>query len=131
MSAILFNNPYAAPPPPANGGQTTTPALALAPIGATGAAQDTQDGSTLGNTGTGSETSKQAENVALLQKKQSFERPTNATGGSVVNAQAQTPPPTTSDGSDEEFRLGPDLPEVEMPDPLPTSPVLLNLRKAS
>jgi hypothetical protein len=46
-----------------------------------------------------------------------FPRPSEATGGSVVNAQAQEAEETLSYGSE--------LPEVEMPYPLPTSPFLL------
>jgi hypothetical protein len=124
MSAILFNNPFAAPPPAASLGQTATTGLALAAIPATGGASLAKDATLSGGNGSGSELSKQAETVALFNKKQSLERPPSATGRSVVNAQAQPGLPQDNN------RLGPDLPEVDMPDPLPTSPFLLQLRQA-
>jgi hypothetical protein len=56
--------------------------------------------------------------VALFKANENskWARPPTATGGSVISAQARD--------NAELAPLGPDLPEVEMPDPLPTSPFL-------
>jgi len=56
------------------------------------------------------------------------QRPSQATGDSIVNAQARANADALpKEGPQEPIRLGPDLPAVEMPDPLPTSPFLLRL----
>lgn len=119
MSAILLNNPFAAPPPATQ--QTAVASPALPAIASTGGASSAKDSAGFANTGSGAETSKQAEIAKIFQTQQKLERPANATGDSVINAQSKT---------DEPVELGPDLPEVEMPDPLPTSPFLLQLKDA-
>ncbi len=121
MSAILLTNPFAAPPA-SQSGQTTSSETSLPAIPSASDPQDAKD--TLQSKGaeTGADTSKQAETAALLRQFQQSARPSDATSDSVISAQA-----TGTDG-EEEPRIGPDLPEVEMPDPLPTSPILLRMR---
>lgn len=125
MSSILLSNPFPAPPPAG----LTTPeplaAVAIAPTQAAASASDTGDAASFRGSGTGSGTSNQGDTVALIQSrsKGDWQRPSDATGRSVIGAQAQ------DDAGDRPF--GSDLPKVDMPDPLPTSPFLKNARKAS
>lgn len=126
MSAILLSNPFVVPPPAPAAPQTYPAGFAPPAIGATGGASGTKDNTSFTNTGAGAETAKQAETVALFQKRQGMDRPANATGSSVINAQTQTVVPGKEAASEDELKLGPDLPEVEMPNPLPTAPFLLD-----
>lgn len=122
MSSILLSNPFPAAPAPSN--LTVEAPAAAAPIAAVQHGH-TADSSGDANsfTGSGSGSSRQAENIALLQSKDAakWTPPTKATGGSVISAQTQANrEPTTGI----ELPLGSNLPAVEMPDPLPTSPFL-------
>ncbi|NNK17213.1 MAG: hypothetical protein HKP51_09960 [Sulfitobacter sp.] len=118
MSSILLNNPFTAPQPVANLPQDAAAALQVAPTQAASRTPDSGDASSFTGSGSGTGTSNQGNTVALLQSRDraNWGRPTDATGGSVIGAQAQeyaSEPP-----------FGVDLPKVEMPDPLPTSPFL-------
>ncbi|MEM6940172.1 MAG: hypothetical protein AAF943_15230 [Pseudomonadota bacterium] len=122
MSAILLTNPFAAPPPVPNGQPAaSTPEVAAIPA-ATGAAETGNNVSSKG-ADTGAQTAKQEQSVALMQSYQETKRPPDATGDSVINAQAKA--------SKEDTSVGPDLPEFEMPDPLPTNPIMLRMRDDS
>lgn len=119
MSSILLSSPYAAPPPSATSPQPEpAQAAAIAPLQASKAGGTASDASSFSGSGTGTGNSNQGDNVALLRKKAAttFPRPAEATGGSVVNAQAQK--------EAEAVPYGANLPDVEMPYPLPTSPFL-------
>jgi hypothetical protein len=122
MSSILLNNPFPAAPAPSN--LTADAPIAAAPIAAiqNGGAAGSSNGST-SFSGSGAGSSRQAENVAIFQSKDSakWAPPANATGGSVIDAQTQT---NDNKSTVIELPLGPDLPAVAMPDPLPTSPFL-------
>ena len=118
MSSILLSNPFTAPQPAANMPQDVAATISVAPTQATSSTSDTGDASSFAGSGSGTGTSNQGNTVALFQSRDraSWGRPTDATGGSVIGAQAQK---YTS-----ETPFGVDLPEVDMPDPLPTSPFL-------
>jgi len=116
MSAILLSNTFATPsllatPPP-----VAAAAAAVAPIADSKNTSKGGDASSF--TGSGSGSSRQADNAAIFAAKEAgkWVRQPVPTGDSVVGAQAQS--------NAEEPPLGPDLPEVKMPDPLPTSPFL-------
>ena len=116
MSSILFLNPLA----PSGAGQGyPTDLLAAggaAPVKPVGESRASGDTSGFTGSGGGRGLSNQAANVAILRAGASdnWNRPADATGRSVINAQAEA----------QEAPFGVDLPEVEMPDPLPTSPFL-------
>lgn len=116
MSSILLTNPFVAPPQSSLIPESPTSAAPVAPVPAGGAASSSGDAASF--TGSGAGSGKQADNVALFQAKDTAKwgRPFDATSDSVIGAQAKS----TIDA----LPLGPDLPEVEMPDPLPTSPFL-------
>jgi hypothetical protein len=118
MSSILLSNPFTAPQPAANMPQDVAATISVAPTQATSSTSDTGDASSFAGSGSGTGTSNQGNTVALFQSRDraNWGRPTDATGGSVIGAQAQE---YTS-----ETPFGVDLPEVDMPDPLPTSPFL-------
>jgi hypothetical protein len=117
MSSILLSNPFTAPAPPSAALVSDAAALAaLQPLQSSNASTNTSDST--GFSGSGGGSSNQSQTVALMQAKDGtkWSRPTNATSGSVIGAQSgQATEPTP---------LGSNLPEVEMPDPLPTSPFL-------
>lgn len=117
MSSILLSNPFVtqAPPPGVSTDATGVPVIAPTIAASQGRAAGTSTGfSGSGNSGT----SDQSANAALFRKKISgaFPRPADATRSSVVAAQTQTEKPAPLPGAG--------LPEVSMPDPLPTSPFL-------
>ena len=117
MSSILLNNPFVSPVPPSAVPQDPTPPLAVTPTQQTTATRDGGGATAFSGSGTGSGDSRQGDNMALLKtlRKDLPNRPTDATGQSVVNAQGQ-------EGEASIYRNT--LPEVQMPDPLPTSPFL-------
>ncbi|MBB4175177.1 hypothetical protein [Sulfitobacter noctilucicola] len=129
MSSILLANPFPAPQMP-TGQPHIDPgaALDLAPV-QTAQTSNKSDGSA-SNSGSGAGGSNQADTVALIKANDTgkWSRPPNATGSSVVNAQSSDPSEPQYDTNEEgELRTdlpGSNLPEVEMPDPLPTSPFL-------
>ena len=118
MSSILLSNPFMAPQPAANLPQDAAAALQIAPTQATSRTADTGDASSFAGSGSGTGTSNQGNTVALFQSRDrgNWGRPTDATSGSVIGAQARD--------YKSELPFGVDLPKVEMPDPLPTSPFL-------
>ncbi len=122
MSSILLSNPF--PTAPAASALPAEAPAAAAPIAAvpTGGSSESS-GNATSFSGSGAGSSRQAQNVALFQSKGSakWAQPAKATGGSVINAQTQV---DRERESPIKLPLGPDLPAVEMPDPLPTSPFL-------
>lgn len=118
MSSILLSNPFVAAPPQAQpAGAEPQTALAVAPTQSTGASGNT--GGATSHSGNGSGFGSGAGSQALFKQVRTAasaapERPVDATPSSIVNAKAQQ----------EQNPLGSDLPEVEMPNPLPTSPIL-------
>ena len=122
MSSILLSNPFITPVPPSSGPQETVPALAVAPTQGASAGNGTGDATSFSGSGSGhSGGSDQRSAAALIRDRAmaSISRPSDATGTSVVNAQTQ--------GGIEIMRFGANLPKVEMPDPLPTSPFLTGM----
>ena len=117
MSALLLINPVA-PSGPSQGHAAVAmdgkEAIPVKPVSDSSRSGDLAADLRSDN---GRSTSKQATNVALLQAgiRDSWNWPTGATGRSVINAQA--------DQNDNPFGIN--LPEVEMPYPLPTSPILM------
>ena len=118
MSAILLNNPFVTPTQPSSPPQDPAPPLAVTPTQTATPTGDSGGATSFSGSGTGSGDSRQGDTVALLRsgQKKSLVRPPDATGASVVNAQGTDGPAGPDYGSN--------LPEVEMPDPLPTSPFL-------
>ena len=117
MSSILLSNPFVTQAPPPGVAAETTSVPVIAPTIA--ASQGRAAGNSTGFSGSGnSGTSDQGANVALFRKMTNgaFPRPADATRSSVVAAQTQTEQPAPLPGAG--------LPEVSMPDPLPTSPFL-------
>ena len=116
MSSILLSNPFAPPSPVTIQAQDIGAALAVPPAPSVGKGDATGDSTGFAGAGGGRGTSNQRATVALFQGRggEAWARPADATGRSVIGAQAQ----------DNSRPLGPDLPEVAMPDPLPTSPFL-------
>ncbi|MDG1169825.1 MAG: hypothetical protein P8N14_11565 [Sulfitobacter sp.] len=119
MSSILLTNPFPA--------QTQAPssnvlqqfaAMTFGPAPVQQLQSAANAGDSKGFSGSGAGSSNQQENVALFQSKttERWARPANATGGSVIGAQARE--------SEEVNLFGINLPKVEMPNPLPTSPFL-------
>lgn len=119
MSSILLNNPLVTPVPSSSLAQDAAPALAVTPATTVTPTRDSGGSTSFSNSGSGTGDSRQGDNVALLTKsrRNAMARPPDATGRSVVNAQGQ-------EAQEELFVYGNNLPEVEMPDPLPTSPFL-------
>lgn len=108
MSSILLANPFVAP-------QNQAPAVSdpqppLAPVSATQAGAD----ATLDNTGAQGRQDQGGQNA---QRSRPPTRPADASRSSVVDAQIIAP-------EGEAPLIGPSLPKVPMPDPLPTSPFL-------
>ncbi|MEM9967150.1 MAG: hypothetical protein AAF755_03515 [Pseudomonadota bacterium] len=118
MSSILLSNPVAAPPPQGTAAQDISVDAPGIPVTTVQQARDTKDTSNFGGSGTGSSNSRQGDTVAFMRARAgaTISRPQDATPGSVINAQAQEDPSATLFGNN--------LPEVEMPDPIPTSPFL-------
>ena len=114
MSAILLANPFAPPPQPAGISPDTAAPLALAPLKGSAASTASGTADSFAGSGNGGGTSKQADSVALFRtsKATTMSRPPDATGRSIIGAQAEDNP------------FGTNLPKVEMPLPLPTAPVL-------
>lgn len=109
MSSILLSNPFVAPPPP--------PQAAAAHAQAVLAPTPSRDGANAGNSGGGSFGSPDGAQALITWANLSsaMARPVEATLASVVNAQ-------TSEAATDPFGIN--LPDVKMPDPLPTSPFL-------
>ncbi|MFT6676512.1 MAG: hypothetical protein ACJAVM_002716 [Sulfitobacter sp.] len=117
MSSILLSNPFVSPAPPPGLGTESLPLQPLAP--AQGLAQGRAAGNSTGFSGSGSSgTSNQSSTAALIRSRinSPLSRPADATRDSVVAAQTQKDSITPLPGAN--------LPKVEMPDPLPTSPFL-------
>lgn len=126
MSSILLSSPFASQPPPSTSAPAVTAntqiiAAPQAAPGGNGAGSSTS----FGNSGGGYGAGKQGP-LAFLAKalEREPQRPAKPTGDSIVNA--QTRDRAQADAS-KSLTLGPDLPAVAMPDPLPTSPFLLQL----
>ncbi len=126
MSSILLSNPFASQPPPSTSAPAVTAnthiiAAPQAAPGGSGAGNSTS----FGNSGGGYGSGKQGP-LAFLAKalERGPERPAKPTGDSIVNAQTQD---RAQAEAREALTIGPDLPAVAMPDPLPTSPFLLQL----
>lgn len=119
MSSILLSNPFIMPAPPPSAPQDTAPALAVAPTQAASTSNSSGDATSFSGSGSGYSGGRDQHSTATLirdRARTTLERPADATGKSVVNAQ------THSEAADLPF--GSNLPKVEMPDPLPTSPFL-------
>lgn len=108
MSSILLSNPFSGPPPALLAAVAEPSTGAIAPLQPSGSTSN--DNAASGGFGSGG--NRQEETVALFQAKAGgkWTRPADATGSSIIGAQAAQP------------ALGPDLPPVEMPDILPTAP---------
>lgn len=117
MSSLLLNNPFISPLPPSPTLQEAAPALGVSPAQQTQATTDGGGATAFSGSGSGSGDSRQGDNLALLKslRRNLPTRPMEATGSSVVNAQGEEPSPAIYRNT---------LPEVSMPDPLPTSPFL-------
>ena len=118
MSSIFPTSPLAAPIPHAAASADAAPPLAVTPTQNATSTSDKGDATSFSGSGGGSGSSSQADSVALMLTRVGSRqsRPSDATSTSVINAQAHdndTPPP-----------FGSNMPKVEMPDPLPTSPFL-------
>lgn len=114
MSAILLSNPFVTPPPAPQTTSVEQPSTALA-VAPTQAAFGAGTASGYGNQeNTFGNDAGQKALMALSRQSGGMGRPADASPGSVVNAQA----------SDAEVILpfGSNMPEVEMPDILPTAP---------
>ncbi|MGC1497139.1 MAG: hypothetical protein WA790_15110 [Sulfitobacter sp.] len=122
MSSILLSNPFVTPAPPPSAPQDATPALAVAPAQGTSAGSGAGNSTSFSGSGSGYSSSSDQQSAAALirdRAKSTMARPADATGKSVVNAQTQSEADVAPFGSN--------LPKVEMPDPLPTSPFLLSM----
>lgn len=118
MSSILLTNPFLTPPAP-GAAQELSPTVTIPPAQDVTSARTSNDASAFSGSAKGSGASRQGETVALIsQHKRQQTQPSDATPGSVINAQGQTGTPVVMPGAN--------LPRVEMPDPLPTSPFLKN-----
>lgn len=136
MSAIILSNPFIPPSPPvaAPGADLPSPAV-VAPVSAAAPGSGADDARP--RTGGGQDGS--GQDTALLQLRigqggrggQSTQRPQDASRSSVVAAQVSSAlntdhPPSADDpmALPKDFPFNKKLPEVKMPDPLPTSPIL-------
>ena len=120
MSSILLNNPFVTPAPQPSSHQQTVSTLAVAPTQGASAGSSSGNATSFSGSGSGySGGSDQQSAAALIRTRAepTMARPSNATGTSVVNAQTQD--------SIDIIPFGANLPKVEMPDPLPTSPFLI------
>jgi hypothetical protein len=123
MSSILLSNPFVAPAaPPVNnvGGALLT--VRAAPPSTSGAGtSDSGDSRSSSGGGFGNQNGAQ---VLIMRTRPGawLDRPVEAASRSVVNAQVfeRSPDP-----------FGTNLPNVDMPDPLPTSPYLLPARRSA
>lgn len=108
MSSILLSNPFSGPPPALHTAVVEPSSGAIAPMRSSESTSN--DNAASGGFGSGG--NRQEDTVALFQAKAGgrWTRPADATGSSIIGAQAGKP------------ALGPDLPPVEMPDILPTAP---------
>lgn len=125
MSSILLSNPFITPVPPPQSGPTETAntQIIAAPQGASGSS-NAGSATSYSGSGGGYGSGKGADNPLVMRA--ALERGTparlsDATPRSVVDALVQKEPV-------DQPAFGANLPEVEMPDPLPTSPFLLALR---
>ena len=121
MSSILLSNPFVTPAPSPNVPQDTTPALAVAPTQGASAGSGADDATAFSGSGSGYSggNAQQAADVIRNRAQSTMVRPADATSTSVVNAQTESEAEITPFGSN--------LPKVNMPDPLPTSPFLKRL----
>ena len=136
MSSILLSNPFVTQTvaQPSTSTETLV-GLALTPMQSTkpSGGAGTQSDNTGAGAGRGFGSNQQA-NADLLRARDRalLQRPTEATPNSVVNAQVAAPRdgsllPQGTHGENplpEIFPFASNLPEVKMPDPLPTSPFL-------
>lgn len=115
MSSLLLTNPFATPSS-INSTPLSLPSLAVAPAQDASAPQDQDDATSFGGSGAGG--SNQGSTAALMRMHANTARPhSEASPASVIKAQAvPEPAPIVVSNT---------LPEVEMPDPLPTSPFLI------
>ncbi|MEM6304972.1 MAG: hypothetical protein AAF744_09635 [Pseudomonadota bacterium] len=125
MSAIILSNPYV-PPTQASQQPVAEPQNALAVLPPAGAQSSAASGDATGYSGTGSGYGGGPGQEAILKEAMArtagaSERPTDATPASIVEAKAMK----------EANPLGTDLPEVDLPNPLPTSPILERMSEAS
>lgn len=123
MSSILLSNPFVLPAPPPSGAQdATAPALVVAPASGASSNSNTGDAASFSGSGSGYSGGNDQQAAAAIirdRAKATLARPPDATSNSVVNAQ-------TREGA-EITPFGANLPKVEMPDPLPTSPFLARM----
>jgi hypothetical protein len=119
MSAILLSNPFVTPPPTAPATSLDQPSTALAVTPAQGSGASSGAGDSTGFSGQGSgygSDSGQQALLAMTRAASAIGRPADATSGSIVNAQAQ------AEEAPVIVPFGSNMPEVEMPDILPTAP---------
>jgi hypothetical protein len=122
MSSILLINPFVTPVPLSNSPQVIASAFAVAPMQGTSAGNNAGNATSFSGSGSGHSGGSDQQSAALVirdRAKASLTRPADATGTSVVNAQTQD--------RVEIIPFGANLPKVDMPDPLPTSPFLLRM----
>lgn len=110
MSSILLSNPFVTPQQPNPGTSEAAPPLALPALQSSQGSQGAGLGNPGADSGRGQNPQKRQDRTV-----QQIERPTDASRASVVDAQINTPKSAAVKTS---------LPEVPMPDPLPTSPFL-------
>lgn len=116
MSSILLSNPFVTPAPQPSGPQETVAPLGVAPTQAASSGNGAGNATSFSGSGSGYSGGGDQQTAAALMRsraRSTMARPVDATGTSVVNAQAQDVMP-----------FGSNLPKIEMPDPLPTSPFL-------
>lgn len=121
MSSIVLSNPFATPPPTAQAAMAV-PQTALAVAPSTETASNPNAGNAGGSGGHGSGFHSHGGQQAIIRLAAiagHTGRAPDATSGSVINAQAR---------SEGDSPFGINLPEVEMPDPLPTSPFLTSTK---
>lgn len=125
MSSILLQNPFASQPPlvSANPPVSVGPNV-VAPASGASSGAGSGDSTAFGRSGNGYGGGDGAA-MSFRAKSRAPERPTNATPDSVVGAQVSERP----EQREIPEKVGPDLPKVDMPDPLPTSPFLLKMAK--
>lgn len=117
MSSILLSNPFPASQPPSSMAlDISEGAGPLAPVQTSASTATANNSQGFNGAGTGGRSPENT--VALFQSYSAnkWERPANATSGSVIDAQAEQ--------QEEVLPFGTNLPKVEMPNPLPTSPFL-------
>ncbi|MGJ5620389.1 hypothetical protein [Sulfitobacter sp. MF3-043] len=120
MSSILLSNPFLNLAPPPSGAQPVAPVLGVAPLQKASAGNNTGNPTSFSGSRSGSGHDQQSAAEAIRARARiAMAPPSNATSTSVVNAQTQV--------ENDIIPFGANLPKVEMPDPLPTSPFLLRL----